>query len=339
MVGHRLQGRGCMLEKLARSLLVLLPVLTLACSGSASSGTSIDASGGGASSGGIGGHDTTGTGGATGAAGVLDAGTSSGGATGTGGAAGATGAAGALDAGTSSGGATGTGRATTANDGGDATVAGPDGSVQSFLPAGYKGTPFKVLTIPGTIHAADYDLGGAGVAYCHGTANDCAANIMTTDWRPAGTPPYRPLPTPGDKAAGGAAANDNAGICHMDDRDKTTAGVLVTPPDACLCYMVPGEWVKYTVQVQEAGTYSVGAFVGSPAGVTVSLDFGAAIMTGAFPIPASPTANCKCTETYHSWQTVDKLAMVTFQKAGTYLMTFTVVTNKLHVATFTFSKM
>jgi hypothetical protein len=309
-----------MLEKLARSLLVLLPVLTLSCSSSAPSGTSTGASGGGASTGGIGGRDTTGTGAATGT-----------GAT--------TGTAGVLDAGNSSGGTTGTGGATTANDGGDATVAGPDGSVQSFLPAGYKGTPFKVLTIPGTIHAADYDLGGAGVAYCHGTANDCAANIMTTDWRPAGTPLYRPLPAPGDKAAGGAAANDNAGICHMDDRDKTTAGVLVTPPDACLCYMLPGEWVKYTVQVQEAGTYSVGAFVGSPAGVTVSLDFGGAIMTGAFPIPASPTANCKCTETYHSWQTVDKLAMVTFPKAGTYLMTFTVVTIKLHVATFTFSKM
>jgi hypothetical protein len=118
-------------------------------------------------------------------------------------------------------------------------------------------------------------------------------DIMTTDWRPAGTPLYRPLPAPGDKAAGGAAANDNAGICHMDDRDKTTAGVPVTPPDACLCYMVPGEWVKYTVQVQEAGTYSVGAFVGSPAGVTVSLDFGGAITTGPSRSPKarSPTAS------------------------------------------------
>jgi hypothetical protein len=317
-----------MLEKLARSLLVLLPVLTLACSSFTASGTSTDSSGGGSSSGGSGGRGTTG--GSTGTAGVLDAGNSGGGATGAGG---------VLDASTSGGDATGTGSATPANDGGDAAVAASDGSVQSFLPAGYKGTPFKVLTIPGTIHAADYDRGGAGVAYCHGTANDCAANIMTTDWRPAGTPLYRPLPAPGDQAAGGAAINDNAGICHMDDRDKTTAGVLVTPPDACLCYMVPGEWVKYTVQVQEAGTYSVGAFVGAPPGVTVSLDFGGAIATGTFPIPASPTANCKCTETYHSWQTVDKLATVTFPKPGTYLMTFTVVTIKLHLTSFTFSKM
>jgi hypothetical protein len=211
--------------------------------------------------------------------------------------------------------------------------------VQSFLPAGYKGTPFKALTIPGTIHTADYDLGGAGIAYCHGNANGCSANIMTTDWSPPETPPYRPPPAPGDKVAGGAAAIDNAGICHMDARDRTTAGVLVSPQDVFPCWTVTGEWLKYTVQVQEAGSYSIGAFVGSPAGVTVSLDFGGSTTTGTFPIPASPTANCKCTETYHSWQAVDKLATVTFPKVGTYLMTFAIVTKNLNLSTFTFSKM
>ncbi|HVR63363.1 MAG TPA: hypothetical protein VMU50_15790 [Polyangia bacterium] len=302
-----------MLEKLARSVLAL-PLLTLACSGSPSAGGTADASGGGASSGGAAGGGSAGTGGATGTGGLFDAGNSSGGATGTGGGA-------------------------SASDGGDGPVAGPDGPAESFLPAGYKGTPFKVLTIPGTIHTADYDLGGAGVAWCHGNGNNCAANIMTADWSPAGTPAYRPPPTAGDKVAGGAAVADNAGICHMDNRDKTTAGVLVTPQDVFPCWTVTGEWLKYTVEVQEAGTYSIDAFVGSPAGVTVSVDFGGGISTGAFPIPTSPTANCKCTETYHSWQPAAKLATVTFPKVGTYLMTFTIVTKNLNLATFTFSKM
>ena len=302
-----------MLEKLARSVLVL-PLLTLACSSPTPAGGGGGASGGGTSSGGVAGGGTSGTGGATGSGGVSDAGNSSGGATGTGG-------------------------ATTTNDAGDATVAGPDAPAQSFLPPGYKGTPFKVLTIPGTIHAADYDRGGAGVAYCHGNANDCTATIMTDDWRPAGTPIYRPLPAPGDKVAGGAAAIDNVGITHMDARDKTIAGVPVTPQDAVVGYMAIGEWLKYTVQVQEAGTYSVGAFVGAPPGVTISLDFGGTSTTGTFPVPDSPTAKCMCTETYHSWQTVDKLAMVTFPNPGTYLMTFNLVTMKLHVDTFIFTKM
>jgi hypothetical protein len=304
-----------MLMKLARSVLVL-PLLALACGQSAPSGGSDGGAGGGMSSGGTagGGGSVTGAGGATGTGGVSDAATSSGGATGTGG-------------------------APSPSDGGDAQVAGTDGPVQSFLPAGYKGTPFKVLTIPGTIHTADYDLGGAGVAWCHGNGNNCAANIMTADWSPAGTLPYRPPPAPGDKVAGGAAVIDNAGICHMDNRDKTTAGVLVTPPDVFPCWTVTGEWLKYTVQVQEAGTYSIAAFVGSPAGVTVALDFGAQITTGAFPIPVSPTANCKCTETYHAWQPADKLATVTFPRVGTYLMTFTIVSKNLNLATFTFSKM
>ena len=301
-----------MLKNLARSVLAL-PLVMLACSSSTPGGGGAGTLDSGASSGGAAGGGTTGTGGATGTGGVSDGGVSSGGATGMGGA-----------------------PATT--DGGDDAVGAADGSVQSFLPAGYKGTPFKVLTIPGTIHTADYDLGGAGVAYCH-AANNCGANIMTTDWTPAGTLPYRPPPSPGDKVAGGAAAIDNAGICHMDGRDKTTEGVLVTPPDVFPCWTVTGEWLKYTVRVQQAGTYSISAFVGSPAGVTVSLDFGGGIMTGPFPIPTSPTANCKCTETYHSWQPVDKLAMVTFPTAGTYLMTFTIVTKNLNLSTFTFTKM
>jgi hypothetical protein len=139
-----------MLEKLRLSILAL-SVATLACSGTTPGGASADASPSGAGSGG-----TTGTGGATGTGGVSDGGNASGGATG------ADGATIASDAG----------------DGGDATVAGPGGAPESFLPAGYKGKPFKVQTIPGTIHAADYDLGGPGVAYCHGNANDCAATIM-----------------------------------------------------------------------------------------------------------------------------------------------------------------
>ena len=51
---------------------------------------------------------------------------------------------------------------------------GTAGVGPSFLPAGYTGTPFAALKLPGRINAADYDRGGAGVGWCH-NAGGCAS--------------------------------------------------------------------------------------------------------------------------------------------------------------------
>jgi hypothetical protein len=197
------------------------------------------------------------------------------------------------------------------------------------IPAGYKGMPFKgtPLLIPGTVHASDYDLGGPGVAYCHGNAADCAQGIVTSDWRPPSTPIYRPL-------------SDNAGLCHMNagEPDNTTTGQLVMPQDVYICYVATTEWLKYTVEVTEAGTYAVGGQMAVPMGVTISLDFGGGLSTGTFPLPVSPTQACKCPETYHSWETVSGLATVTLP-AGTYVMTLTVLSAQFNPDFLTFTKM
>jgi hypothetical protein len=179
------------------------------------------------------------------------------------------------------------------------------------------------LAIPGTFFAADYDLGGPGVAYCHGNENDCAAGINTGDWYPPGSPMYR---------------TDNVGLCRMNPGkpDNTTEGVAVTD-DVYVGYMAGGQWMKYTVVVAEAGTYSVDMFTGAP-GNTISLDFGDGISTGDFQLPASPTGTCNCTESYHSWAMNEDLATVTFAEAGTYVMTFT-TNGSMNLDTFTFTKM
>jgi hypothetical protein len=191
------------------------------------------------------------------------------------------------------------------------------------VPAGYQGAPYKVLPIPGTFFAADYDTGGAGVAYCHGNEQNCADGINTGDWYPPGSPMYR---------------TDNVGLCRMNPGkpDNTTEGVAVTD-DVYVGYMAGGEWIKYTVVVAEAGTYSIDMFTGAP-GDTVSLDFGDGVTTGDFPLPASPTGNCACTESYHSWAMNTNVAQVTFPAAGTYLMTFT-TSGSMNLDTFTFTKM
>ena len=87
------------------------------------------------------------------------------------------------------------------------------------------GTPYKPHTVPGRIEGEDYDLGGEGVAY-HDT-------------------------TPGN--SGGAYRSDDVDI-------ERTAG-LVTPN---VGWIRDGEFLTYTVNVTQAGSYLMTVRVASP---------------------------------------------------------------------------
>lgn len=113
-----------------------------------------------------------------------------------------------------------------------------------------------------------------------------------------------------------------------------------TMDDTYLSYLYTGQWQKYTVQVQAAGTYSIGGLLASP-DATVTLDFASTsgTVSSVVTVPVSPTANCKCPETYHSWNIVSNIGTVTFPAAGTYLMRFTLLTQQFNPLFFTFTKM
>lgn len=216
-----------------------------------------------------------------------------------------------------------------------------------MVPAGYVGTPFKPLTIPGTIYSSDYDTGGPGVAYCHApgaTGAACANGRKLTDWccttrlctqtAPV-CPPYR-------------TGDDNGGLSHMNtgEPDDYPDGMPVSPYFPYLSYSVTGEWFKYTVQAREAGTYSVGGLMAAPRppqnqAPTILLDFGGGVTTGVFTVPSSMCGNPDpgCTEGYHVWQMDNAMATVTIPAPGTYVMTFTLVSSFLNPGYFTFTKM
>jgi hypothetical protein len=207
-----------------------------------------------------------------------------------------------------------------------------------MLPAGYMGTPISALKIPGRINAADYDRGGAGVAWCH-NAGACAAGTNTGDWYPMGSPPYRPPANA--KICNGAACDDNVGVCRMSPLkpDLTSKTTLASATDTYLCYSVAGEWTKYTVVVAEAGTYAVGGFIAVPQGGGVNISFGPTITTGNLMLTVtSPNTICGGGEYYHCWGQRDNLATVDFPAAGTYLMTLTQV-GRFNADNFTFTKM
>ncbi len=255
----------------------------------------------------------------------------------------------------------------------------PPGSANK-IPAGYTGTPFMTNVIPGFLYVANYDTGGPAVAYCHTatgtTPAACAGGIHLTDWccsdcnaqmtgarcddrsQSLGVCPlYRP-------------DSDNAGLSHMNLGEVDTYAVagptwipgangptltgptvtvgtpvpqhanMTTADDTYLSYTNSGQWQKYTVEVLAPGTYSIGALMGTPPNVTITLDFGTGVTPVMLALPASPvSAACMCIEAYHAWNPVASLGTVSFAAAGTYLLTLTLNTGNYNPLYFTFTKM
>jgi beta-glucosidase len=198
----------------------------------------------------------------------------------------------------------------------------PPGAVHD-IPAGYAGTPFMGMMgqIPGTIYARNYDNGGQGVGFNHPGGTTCG------DW-PAGMTMYRT----GADCVGLSVEN-------AQKPDVTVTGAPADYGEIYISYCAMGEWLKYTVEVAESGTYAVSLNEGGP-NVSISLAFSAtpAVTTGTLMIPQSVDQAQPGHEMYHVWQTVNDVGMVTLQ-AGIYVMQFTIVTSQANFDSFTFTKM
>jgi aryl-phospho-beta-D-glucosidase BglC (GH1 family) len=105
----------------------------------------------------------------------------------------------------------------------------PDVIAALTQPATFQ-APFVALTIPGTIQAADYDLGRAGVAY----HDDFSAKVDYRDNTPWNL--------------GGAYRNDGVDIEVNTDSPSKNYSVG---------HLAAGEWLKYTVKVVSAGPYNL----------------------------------------------------------------------------------
>ena len=126
-----------------------------------------------------------------------------------------------------------------AKSSGTSAVTTPPPPTTSTL-APYKGTPFA---LPGTVPAADFDNGGANVAFTDTTAGNSGSVYRTTD---------------------------------VDVQAASIGGYNVG-------WTMPGEWLKYSVNVASAGTYNVSMRVAAIAGNTVQVTVGGA--TGSFAVP------------------------------------------------------
>ena len=146
------------------------------------------------------------------------------------------------------------------------TLVNPDGTMVVSKPAyvqvnpcqrtPYNGTP---ALIPGVVKAIEYDFGGEGVAY-HDTE---------IENRGATADPTAPRPNEGVDTQNGDGGYGNIG------------------------YSAAGEWLKYTVNIQTSGYYSIAFRVSTPATSTGSLRLSVNDVdkTGVVAIPATGSYN------------------------------------------------
>jgi hypothetical protein len=198
----------------------------------------------------------------------------------------------------------------------------PDGAVHD-IPAGYTGMPFEgiVAQIPGTIYVRNYDTGGQGVAFSHPGAINCS------DW-PNGMPMYR-------------TGADCVGLSVEDSQapDVVVDGGPADYGEIYLSWCSSGEWLKYTVEVLESGTYGISITNAGPA-ATVLLSFSAmpAVTTGNLTVPQSVDQADSGPPSYHVWQNVNGIGKIDLP-AGVYVMQFSIVYTAANFDSFTFTKM
>lgn len=186
----------------------------------------------------------------------------------------------------------------------------------NHVPANYPGKPEmgKPLEIPGDIPAVDYDESPYG------------ANNITFHYDGE------------SKKTEFRKGEDSIGLAAFGDDHVSTAGVPEKAGQVYVGWTQPGEWLRYTVRVTEAGTYGIGGkFAAGSKGATLTFTFSPELTTGELEIPT--TAGFRPgVEVYHVWETLDHLGEITLP-AGIYVMKVEIgKTAGLNLETFTFKK-
>jgi hypothetical protein len=174
----------------------------------------------------------------------------------------------------------------------------------------YGGTP---QTIPGTIQIENYDTGGSGVAYkASGTGHGQLCGVTRTDLI--------------DLQCTGQAGSP---------KDQTQGTCAALTGDVYLGYIGTGDYLNYTVNVTQAGTYQISTHVGVAGGNTkLQFTFSPTVQTAVLPLMG--TSGCGV-ESYHVWAT-ENIGTIALQP-GTYVMRLDFVAAGLNIDWVAFTKM
>jgi hypothetical protein len=204
-------------------------------------------------------------------------------------------------------------------------------------PGTYKGTPYTdslykkgIQIIPGKLQCEYYDKGGEGVAY------------HDTDTINSGSGGLNP--------ADGTYLNEfrigeAVDISYTKFRDPAVdnnAYNLVEPEKDQLYigWTAPGEWTKYTIKVEEDGTYQIGLKYTSNQNGKISFSVNDIDVTGPVSIPTTyDAADSVAWRQWHHWNYIDTLAKLQLKKGLQTFTIHTVVTGQMNYDYINFKKL
>src|SRR5450432_3202882 len=171
----------------------------------------------------------------------------------------------------------------------------------------------KMQQIPGRIECELYDEGGEGVAY-HDTDS---INNGSGKLNPAN-----------GNFLNEFRMHEGVDISYTKDNNvdnNTYNKVMPQLNQLYLGWTQPGEWVNYTVNVNETALYRVAVMYTSNAGGAVSLDIDNKPATGSLKINTTYDArDTVAWRQWHHWNKTDSLTSVKIKK-GTHLLTLHIV--------------
>jgi hypothetical protein len=185
------------------------------------------------------------------------------------------------------------------------------------VPSGYTGKPLlkHPQAIPGIIQAESYDtvVGGNSKDVTVGYKGE----LRQSD--------HRPFP-------------DSAGVAGYGEGHVSVKGETQSPDQVYLGWTETGQWMAYTVQVKEAGTYVFGGkFAAAGKDGAISVSFTPEITTGPIPVPTTEGYQ-PGVEVYHVWETLENLKEITLP-AGVYVMKVKIEKNAgINLDYFSFTK-
>lgn len=195
-----------------------------------------------------------------------------------------------------------------------------------YIDHDYPGLPFGdfdyqlgAQVIPGKIQCEYYDFGGSGVAYQDSdTINSGSGNLNPPDG--SYLHEFR--------------KNEPVDISYTKSRSIDDSEFNKVAPQMDQLYVGwtnPGEWTKYTVEVQKSGLYQVGIMYTANANGQIALSVNDSYTTA--PLDISSTFHEQDTvpwRQWHHWNYLDNIAQIKLKKGRQTIVLHTVTTGQMN---------
>ena len=190
-------------------------------------------------------------------------------------------------------------------------------SSAAFSQNNYKGKAWNDTPqqIPGKIQCELYDIGGEGIAYHDADS----VNNGSGKLNPANGTFLNEF-----------RMNEGVDISYTKTGDIDDNKYNFTEPVMGQLYVgwtVPGEWINYTVQVNESGKYDVSLMHTANGKGTISLSIDGKDVSGQITVPSTHRdKDTVAWRQWHHWNCASNLAEVELQK-GMHVLTLHIVAN------------